>query len=74
MKKYFTIALLAGALVSYSIASALTCMNSTDNIAAVEKGKKEKKSKKNKKSETTKKGCESKAGAGGCCAGAKKTS
>lgn len=75
MKKYFTIALLTGALFSFTTASAINCTTANDNLTSVTvKEKKEKKSKKTKKGEETKKGCEGKTGASGCCAGAKKTS
>ena len=73
MKKYFTIALMAGALFSYTTVSAFNCVNSNETAStefATKKGDK-KKSKKDKKAETTKKGCEGKAAGSGCCAGKK---
>ena len=73
MKKYFTIALMAGALFSYTSVSAFNCANSNETASTelvAKKGDK-KKSSKDKKSEATKKGCEGKAAGSGCCAGKK---
>lgn len=75
MKKYFTLALMAGAIFSFTTVSAIDCVNSTENYSTeftIKKGDK-KKSKKGKKSEATKKGCEGKAAGSGCCAGKKES-
>ncbi len=74
MKKYFTVALVAGALFSFTTASAMNCLSANENLTTISKEKKEKKSKKDKKAEETKKGCQGKTSGSGCCAGAKKAS
>ncbi|MCH9822231.1 MAG: hypothetical protein K0U33_02615 [Bacteroidetes bacterium] len=71
MKKYFTIALMAGALFSYTAVSAMSSTNSTTSTEIITKKGDKKKSKKDKKSEATKKGCEGKSAGAGCCAGKK---
>ncbi len=70
MKKYFTIALLSGAMLSFTTASALNCASNSDNL--ITEVSKEKKKKKKKKSEMTEKKCSGKKGASGCCAGGAK--
>lgn len=78
MKKYFIVALVAGALLSFGTASAINCAKSADKTLTseliIKKGDKKKDKKNSKKGEATKKSCEGKTGGSGCCAGSKKTS